>query len=87
MTSDVARVTSKGQVTIPKRIREKLEIREQDHLLFAVEGDRLIVTPVKHRPLRELYGALPATHPYPGHDKIRERVHKELGERVHRGEE
>jgi hypothetical protein len=37
--------------------------------------------------LSELYGALPATHPYPGYDAIRQEIHSELGERISRGEE
>lgn len=32
-----ARVTSKGQVTIPKEVREALGVREGDSLLFEVE--------------------------------------------------
>ena len=36
--------------------------------------------------LTELLGALPATRPYPGMDAIREEIHKELGERIARGE-
>lgn len=50
--AELAKVTSKGQVTIPKRIRDQLMIRERDHLLFAVEGDQLVATPVRHRALR-----------------------------------
>ena len=33
-----ARVTSKGQVTIPKAVRHALGIREGDSLVFEVEG-------------------------------------------------
>lgn len=87
MTSDVAKVSSKGQVTIPKRIRDKLDIQEQDRLLFSIESGRLVVIPVHHRPLSELHGALPATRSYPGHDEIREKLHKELGQRIDRGDE
>lgn len=35
-----AKVTSKGQVTIPKAVREALAIYEGDEILFRVEGDR-----------------------------------------------
>ncbi len=34
-----ARITSKGQVTIPKAVRRALGITEGDSLLFEVEGD------------------------------------------------
>lgn len=35
-----ARVTSKGQVTVPKAVRDALGISEGDQLLFKVEGNR-----------------------------------------------
>lgn len=38
-----ARVTSKGQVTIPKSVRDALGIAEGDEVVFRVEGDRAVV--------------------------------------------
>lgn len=38
-----ARMTSKGQVTIPKSVREALGLREGDDLLFRVERSRALV--------------------------------------------
>jgi AbrB family looped-hinge helix DNA binding protein len=38
-----AKVTSKGQVTIPKSVREALELGEGDELLFRLEGSRALV--------------------------------------------
>ncbi len=38
-----ARVTSKGQVTIPKSVRDALDLREGDELLFRVERSRAVV--------------------------------------------
>jgi len=38
-----ARLTSKGQVTIPKRVREALSLEEGDELLFRVESSRAVV--------------------------------------------
>jgi AbrB family looped-hinge helix DNA binding protein len=38
-----ARITSKGQVTIPKSVREALELHEGDELLFRVERSRALV--------------------------------------------
>lgn len=35
-----ARVTSKGQVTIPKSVRDALGLAEGDQVVFRVEGDR-----------------------------------------------
>ncbi len=38
-----ARVTSKGQVTIPRAVREALTIEEGDQVVFRVEGQRAIL--------------------------------------------
>jgi len=40
---DNAKVMSKGQVTIPKEIRNLLKINEGDRVTFICEGDRAIV--------------------------------------------
>jgi antitoxin PrlF len=38
-----ARVTSKGQVTIPKAVRDALGIRLGDEVVFRVEGRRAVL--------------------------------------------
>ena len=38
-----ARVTSKGQVTVPNAVRDALGIREGDEVVFRVEGHRAIL--------------------------------------------
>ncbi len=76
----VARVTSKGQVTIPAEIRRSLDIHEGDGLLFESpkeDGVRLRV--IRHRPLTSLAGALPATRNYPGKAAVRENAGQALG--------
>jgi antitoxin PrlF len=54
----LATVTSKGQVTIPKEIRDLLHIHTNDKVDFVVDGDRVLLAPVKT--LLDLRGAVPA---------------------------
>jgi AbrB family looped-hinge helix DNA binding protein len=39
-----ARLTSKGQVTIPKVVREALGVKEGDDVAFRLEGNRAVLT-------------------------------------------
>jgi antitoxin PrlF len=52
----LAKVTSKGQVTIPNEIRKKLNIRKDDTVDFLLEEGRVVLVPVKT--LKELRGAV-----------------------------
>jgi antitoxin PrlF len=38
-----ARLSSKGQVTVPRAVREALSLEEGDRLVFRVEGDHAII--------------------------------------------
>ncbi len=38
-----AKVTSKGQVTVPKAVRDALGIKEGDEVVFSVEGNRALL--------------------------------------------
>ena len=87
MAADLTTVTAKGQITIPKAIREAVGIAEGDHLLLVVEEKHVLLIPMPQRPLHELFGALPATRPYPGTEAIRRQLHEDLGERIARGDE
>ena len=40
---EIAKVTSKGQVTIPVDVRRKLGIKEGDKVLFIEEGERVFL--------------------------------------------
>jgi len=38
-----ARVSSKGQVTVPKAVRDALGVKEGDKIVFRVEGNRAML--------------------------------------------
>jgi len=46
MGSKLAKVTSKGQTTVPRDVRDALQIVPGDILRFEVEGDHAIVSKV-----------------------------------------
>jgi antitoxin PrlF len=39
-----ARLSSKGQLTVPKAVREALDLAEGDNVVFRVEGKRAVLT-------------------------------------------
>jgi antitoxin PrlF len=54
-----AKLTSKGQITLPKEIRLKLGLKQGDRVRFIVEDDgRVRLLPAK-RDVSELLGILP----------------------------
>ena len=59
---EVARITSRGRVTIPKSIREAADLHEGDAIAFVIEGDRLVlskVVPDRYEYLHGLGEAMP----------------------------
>ncbi|MEU6586378.1 AbrB/MazE/SpoVT family DNA-binding domain-containing protein [Nocardia sp. NPDC046763] len=53
----VARLTSKGQLTVPKAIRDALELHVGDNVLFRIEGQ--VVVLARTPDLLELAGSVP----------------------------
>ena len=53
-----ATITSRGRVTLPKPIRDKLHLGPGDKIDFVVEGDGLRITPV-NAPVTRLKGMVP----------------------------
>lgn len=52
-----SKLTSKGQVTIPKSVREALGLHEGDELVFRVEDQRATIS--KPRDFIQLAGSVP----------------------------
>lgn len=81
----MARVSSKGQITIPQTVREQFDIQQGDDLLFVEEDGCLKVRVVKKRNLTDFYGIFPSTRPYTSFDEIREIVGYEIGRQLTNG--
>ena len=54
-------VTSKGQTTLPKAVREALGVQPGDRVRYIIEGDTVRIVAV--RPFQRLFGALPYDGP------------------------
>jgi AbrB family looped-hinge helix DNA binding protein len=52
----LAKVTTKGQVTIPKKIRDVLRIQPNDRIDFERDGGKIIMVPIKT--LQDFRGAV-----------------------------
>lgn len=53
-----ATITSKGQITIPKKIRDELNLKAGDVLSFDVQNGRIISIPSNKRKIDEAFGIL-----------------------------
>ena len=60
MSPVIATMTSKGQVTIPKEVREALDLHQGDTILFE-ERDGVVVLRKRPRPDPAWYGNLSST--------------------------
>ena len=69
-----ARLTAKGQVTIPRSVREALGLGEGDHVVFRVEGHRAVLA--RTPDLLDLAGAVevPAKKRGATWDEVRRRT-------------
>ncbi|MBD1371903.1 AbrB/MazE/SpoVT family DNA-binding domain-containing protein [Hazenella sp. IB182357] len=62
---DTYRVTTKGQVTIPKHVRERLNIGEGDQVTFVEQEGQFIIqkvsiVPIQNPSIRDLYETVKA---------------------------
>ena len=76
-----AKLTSKGQVTIPASVREALELREGDEVVFRVERSRALMA--KTPDFLSLAGSVPVPARKQGTpwDEVLRRTRRERAER------
>ena len=53
---EIAKITARGQTTIPKGVREAANLHEGDTLAFKVEGDHVVIRKVTSRRDDYLHG-------------------------------
>jgi len=73
----IAVISTKGQVTIPQPIRETLDLKRGDALVFTAEEDKITATPLQGSFL-ELYGSIKPRRRPENFKKIRRQVIKAI---------
>jgi AbrB family looped-hinge helix DNA binding protein len=79
---EASRITFKGQVTIPKKIRTALGIQAGDLVIFSVDGEKAVLKPFIKKSLAYFYGAMPAKRKYPGFEAIRLELHQKISKNI-----
>jgi AbrB family looped-hinge helix DNA binding protein len=67
MSEYVARVTSKGQLTLPAALRKRLGIREGDSVTLTVTDDSAVLEKSKHT-VESVHGSIPTPPHLVGRD-------------------
>jgi len=77
-----AKITSKGQITLPKVVREQLELEPGDQVLFRLAGDRAVLARTPN--FLDLAGAVPVPPEKRGAswDEIRREAWRARGKRI-----
>ena len=78
-------LTSKGQTTIPKKIRDLLNLKPRDRLFYLVEEGKVILKPLRGDIL-ELRGSVPAREAPADFDAIRKATQKDKAKKIVQGE-
>ena len=78
-----SRITQKGQVTIPKAIRDRLGVKEGEKVLFVMRGEEVVLKVVKGTIL-DLRGSVQPSAHSEDFDKIRQSVRQSVAKRVAR---
>lgn len=77
-----AKLTSKGQITVPKAVRDSLELEPGDQVLFRVEGGRAMLARTKD--FLDFAGSVPVPPGKRGAswEEVRSQTRRARGERL-----
>lgn len=79
-----SKVTSKGQTTIPKEIREQLGIKTGDRVTFVLRNGEVVLHPVRGT-LLDLRGSIKPRKSPEDLNEVRRQVKKAVAQKVARG--
>lgn len=80
----VAKVGRRGQITIPRAIRRRLNVQEGDSVAFVYQDDEIVLKPL-NRTLLDMRGSVPATGAQDFRSIRRQVIEARIRERVHDG--
>ncbi|RME82863.1 MAG: AbrB/MazE/SpoVT family DNA-binding domain-containing protein [Caldilineae bacterium] len=80
----ITKVGRRGQITIPRQVRQWLNLQEQDRVAFIRAGNAVMLLPLTHT-LLEMRGSVPVEGPQ-DFQAIRQQVIAEHGQRIGKGE-
>jgi AbrB family looped-hinge helix DNA binding protein len=69
---NISKVGRRGQIVIPRLIRQELNLQEGDRLAFVRRGDEIVLQPLKTT-LSDFRGSIPVSEPQ-DFDAIRQQV-------------
>ena len=79
-----SKITTKGQTTIPKKIRERLNLEPGDRVLFLEKDGEIILQPMTQT-LRDRRGSVEPRKEPENFEDVREDVKKRVAERASDG--
>ena len=77
-----SRLTSKGQVTVPLEIRQKLGITARDRVIFELDGNAVRLRAVISTSVRQGFGAVTARHTPEDFKQIDDLMEHEMSQEV-----
>jgi AbrB family looped-hinge helix DNA binding protein len=80
----ISKVGRRGQVTLPRAIRRRLNLQEGDRVAYVSRGEEVVLLPLT-RTLLDLRGSVPVSEPQ-DFDAIRRQVVEEHARKVDAGE-
>ena len=80
----ISKVGRRGQVTLPRAIRRRLNLQEGDRVAYVSRGEEVVLLPLT-RTLLDLRGSVPVSEPE-DFDAIRRQVVEEHARKVDAGE-
>ena len=75
-------LSSKGQVTIPKEVRDFLGLRAGDGVSFEIRGQQVMVKPLRRQTLENLLGSLKSEQPYLGREAEQQAMERAVAEEL-----